>query len=384
MNFWENIKDKKTLSVDIGSKHIRCVVSDGEEILKSYSFDSCGVEYGIISNEKAFRENIKNILGNIASDFNLIPKNVLLTISTMEQNSASLSVVTYTKRADGVITDLDIENIKNNARKKIDHLKDKIILHEIIIKNKVDGNIVLGEIKKYKGAKIESKVLFIYDDLHNYKILKKVFESLNVEIDKILSGPLVEAENILTEKEKRLGTAVLNIGHHISSVCVYERGVPLLSSCINYGGEFITSEIALLLRVDPDTAEDIKINLNLKDYSKRKCEEIIENSIYKFSEEVNLELSRIKRSGLLPGGIRIIGGSSGLNKIESYLKYDLKLPSINTFFDPKYSEMRGDLNYIKNYGASRYSDNTTEMSIYKDMLKNNYLKVHSFVNKFMP
>ena len=92
MNFWENIKDKKTLSVDIGSKYIRCAVSDDEKILKSYSFDSFGVEYGMISNEKAFKENIKNILESVTSDFNLIPKNVLLTISTVEQNSASLSV----------------------------------------------------------------------------------------------------------------------------------------------------------------------------------------------------------------------------------------------------------------------------------------------------
>ena len=384
MNIWKNIIDKKTLTVDIGSKYIRACVFSESKTLKKYKVLSSGVEYGLITNKKNFESSLKIILEAVVSDFKIIPKNVLVTISTIHQNSASLSVITYTKRADGIITDLDIAGIKNNARKKIEHLKDNIILHEIIIKNKVDGVIVVGELRNAKGAKIESKILFIYDDMYNYKLLSSVFESFGIEIDQVLSGPFIEAESLLSEKEKRLGTAVLNMGHHVSSLCVYERGAPLLSSCINYGGEDITSKIALGLRVDIDIAESIKIDNNLKDYSKRKCEEIVENSLYTFAENINTELARIKRSELLPGGLRLIGGSSGLYKIENYLKYALKLPVTNINTDERYSDIKNDAEYIKNYNSSQYSENITEMHIYKKTIKNSYLKIESLLKKFLP
>ena len=384
MNFWGNLNDKKTLTIDIGSRYIRCSIFDEAETLKRYEFESAGIEYGMISNEKAFSKNIEKILEAIILDFNVIPKNVLLTISTTHQNSASLSVVTFTKRADGIITDLDIASIKENARKKIEHLKEKIVLHEIIIRNKIDGNQVLGDIRKIKGAKIESKVLFVYDDLHNYKLLNKIFKTLGVEIDRILSGPLIEAEMLLSDKEKRLGAAVINLGYHVSTLCVYERGSPLIVSCLNYGGEHITSEIALTLKLDLDSAESAKINMALKDYSRRKCEELIENSIYNFSDKINLELDRIKRRGLLPAGIRLTGNTARLNKIESYFKYDLGLPSINTYFDPRYIDVRDDLNFIKNINTNNYSDNINDVDIYRAAIKNNYLKIQTIFKRFLP
>lgn len=384
MSFWKNLNAKKTLTIDLGSKSVRCAVFSEKKLLKRYEFESLGIEYGLVSNEKVFKDNIKSILEEIHKDFNSIPKNVLITLSSKEQNSASLSVLTYTKRADGVITDLDIKNIKDEARKKIEHLKDKTILHEIIIKNKIDGNIILGDIRKAKGVKIESKVLFIYEDLNNVEKIEKIFNSLGVRIDKILSGSLVEAELLLTEKEKRLGTAVLNLGHHISSLCVYERGVPILNVCLPYGGEIITSEIALALRIDLDDAEEAKIKMNLKDYSKRRVEEIIENSIFNLSEELNNNLDRIKRRTLLPGGIRILGASSQLKKVENYLKYDLSLPAINVYRDERYEDFNGHVEFIKNINAFEYSDNINDIDIYRNVLKQNYLKLETLIKKILP
>ncbi|MDQ5957677.1 MAG: cell division protein FtsA, partial [Patescibacteria group bacterium] len=333
MNFWKSLNSKKTLTIDLGSRYIRACIFDENKTPKKYIYDSAGIEYGLIVDENKFKEVIELLLSDINRDIQSIPKNVLITINSSEQNSASLSVVTYTKRADGIITDLDIMNIKDNARKKIEHLKDKIILHDIIIKNKIDGNMILGDIRKTKGYKIESKVLFIYEDSRNYSIIQKTFGSLGVKIDKVLSGSVVEAEMLLSEKEKRLGTATLNIGHHITTLCVYERGLPILNLSIPYGGELITSEIALSLRLDLDEAEEAKINMNLKDYSRRRVEEIVENSVFKLSETINDNLDRVKRKGLLPGGLRILGGSSHLNRIENYLKYDLSLPSVNINYD---------------------------------------------------
>lgn len=384
MNFWKSLNSKKTLTIDIGSRYIRACVFNEYKLAKKYIYDSHGVEYGQIINQSDFKKVIENLLSSVNKDFQSVPKNVLITINTQDQNSASLSVVTYTKRADGIITDLDIINIKDSARKKIEHLKDKVILHEIIIKNKIDGNLVMGDIRKTKGFKIESKVLFIYEEANNYSIITKTFGTLGVRIDKILSGSVVEAEKLLSEKEKRLGTAVINIGHHITTLCVYERGLPILNLSIPYGGEIITSEIALALRLDLDAAEDAKVNMNLKDYSRRRVEEIVENSIFKLSEVIDENLDRIKRRGLLPGGVRILGGSSHLNRIENYLKYDLALPAINVNYDTRYDEYRDESDFIKVEGAEKYSDNTSDIDIYRSAIKNNYLKLETIFKKILP
>lgn len=371
--------NKDKLSIDIGSLFLRATVeSDGN--IYNYSVYSSGVEYGVIVNEKEFEESLLSLLQKIITEHKFLPSQVAVSISTAYQNSASLSVGIFVNRQDGVVTETDIENIKNEARSKLSHLKDKIILHELVIKTKLDNILIVGNVVGLIGKKIEAKVLFIYDDYSNYVKLNETFERLGIEIDTIVSGPYTEAEYFLSKKEKRLGTTVVNIGHHLTTISVFENGKPLLCSCVRYGGEQITSDIAVALKIDLDEAETAKKTLNLKDYSKRKCETVIDNSGSEIGSIINQELDRIKRAELLPGGIKLLGGSSKLKRLEEQIKYITRLPALSIYNLSDISEE--DALYVKNYSSLNSLDKNTNE--YSNIVKKVLEKISSIIKKFLP
>ena len=123
-------------------------------------------------------------------------------------------------------------------------------------------------------------------------------------------------------------------------------------SVIPLGGEHVTSDIALGLRISIDLAERLKLehgDLSLCKDEKTKDEEI---DLSKFSKTetdtiakkylseivraryseilyfVNTELKRINRDGMLPEGAVITGGGAKMRGLVDLSKEILRLPSI--------------------------------------------------------
>jgi cell division protein FtsA len=103
--------------------------------------------------------------------------------------------------------------------------------------------------------------------------------------------------------------------------------MPLSLEVFPIGGTDITNDIALGLKIPLEEAENIKINNNNEDYPKKKLEEIILARLSDIFDLIESHLKKIGRSGLLPAGIILTGGTSGVSTIEDLAKATLKLPS---------------------------------------------------------
>jgi cell division protein FtsA len=141
---------------------------------------------------------------------------------------------------------------------------------------KVDGNKIQGSIFGVRGNKLEAKTLFVTYPLQCMNILKKTLDSAEVRITDIVAGPIAESIPLLTKKQKIAGVALINIGQAVTSLLVYEKNIPLLVSTIAVGGDDITKDIALGMKVTLEEAEEMKCGRATYAYSKRKVEEIIE------------------------------------------------------------------------------------------------------------
>jgi cell division protein FtsA len=167
---------------------------------------------------------------------------------------------------------------------------------------------------------------------------------------------------------------------------VYENGVPLLVSIIKAGGEQITSDIALGLRVPVDIAEEIKHGNNDTDYSKRRYEEIVEARVSDMAMKITDELARIMRAELLPAGVVLLGGTSLLTKIEYYFRFDLKLPIGNALRNLRASEKFyvDDIKYARVYGLTFFAESISEGGLYMSLLKRGFAKTSNFIKRFLP
>jgi cell division protein FtsA len=144
-----------------------------------------------------------------------------------------------------------------------------------------------------------------------------------------------------------LGVALLNIGASTSSLIVFEEGDVLHMKILPVGGSHITNDIAIGLRISIDLAEKVKLEvgtanpgevgkhdeINLHDFggddvsvSRHHIAEIIEARVEEINKMVDRELQSIDRSGLLPAGIILTGGSAKLPGFVDIGKRDFRLP----------------------------------------------------------
>ena len=378
----ENKDLPEILGIDIGSHKIRATLTVGKRKKSDFEVFSNGVQNGYVINQKDFENDILDLMSNINYENKSVPRRIIVGVSTKSCDSTTSVASIITGRSDGLITDNDIDECIKKAKAKLDINKNLEIVHSIVIKKIVDDHIVQGEIVGLKGSKVEMRVLFILEDRKTLKIIYDTFADNNIEIDSIVSGPFAESLIVLSKKDMRLGSASVNIGLNNTSIVVYENNYPLLCSIISGGGENVTSDLSLLLRMSYIEAEDIKQDINVSAAAKRRVEEIIEARVNYLDQKINEKLKRIKRSELLPAGAILSGGSSNLFKIEQNMRYDLKIPILSC--EKNIANTGCDAENIRSYSVAMLYDKNSEGSIYFEYIKNTYKFIISRIKKFLP
>ena len=127
-----------------------------------------------------------------------------------------------------------------------------------------------------------------------------------------------------------------NIGAETSSIIVYENNIPVSMEVFPVGSNDITNDIALGLKVSIEEADQIKMavsgglntqNVTIPTFSRKKVDEIIISRLSDIFDLIEDHLKKIDRNGLLPAGIILTGGGSGLATIEDLAREALRLPS---------------------------------------------------------
>lgn len=90
--------------------------------------------------------------------------------------------------------------------------------------------------------------------------LKKAISYSGYEIAKIIPSAVLSAKAVLNDEEKELGCCLIDIGAGTTDVIVYENGFIRFLASVPLGGEDITRDIATVLKVSRNLAEDLKLN----------------------------------------------------------------------------------------------------------------------------
>ncbi|KKP98059.1 MAG: cell division protein FtsA, nonfunctional, partial [Candidatus Nomurabacteria bacterium GW2011_GWA1_36_15] len=115
---------------------------------------------------------------------------------------------------------------------------------------------------------------------------------------------------VLSEKQKIVGGALVNIGSETVSLSVFENRTLVSLHTFSIGGADITNDIALGMKVSLENAEYLKLGNVIEDFSKKKLDEIVEARLFDIFELIENHLKKIKRNELLPAGVVFIGGSA--------------------------------------------------------------------------
>ena len=254
------------------------------------------------------------------------------------------------------------------------------------MKYKLDGNEVHGNIIGIRGNRLEVKTLFVTYPIQCMNILKKVLDNAEIRVTDIVAGPIAESIPLLTKRQKVAGVVLINIGAGVTSLLVYENNSPLLVSTIPVGGDDITKDIALGLKVTLDEAEDIKCGKSTQLHSVRRVEEIIEARLEDLCLKINKELDRIHRRELLPAGVVVCGSSSLVPRLEHVFRAELKLPIKMTSHElvRLTGDMLRDSGWARCYGLTFLAPYDSENEVLKELLTTFFTRVKKVIGQFLP
>lgn len=254
------------------------------------------------------------------------------SVSRQMQNKEviSESMVDALKDANNNVTYLDKEILE--VREQEYRIGSKDIMEPVgILSNNIEG--------RFLNVVARSSVR---DSIY------KCFNMIGIQIIDTFVSPLVLADNILTDNEKRTGCVLVDFGAETTTVSIYKTNCLRYLSVIPLGGNNVTLDICSK-QVEEDEAEELKIKYGtafseldkdtiryiplsmdpsttiaeniLQEITEARMEEIIAN-VWGQIQQSNYMLSN------LTAGIIITGGAANIKNIDKAISHRTKTDKI--------------------------------------------------------
>ncbi len=344
--------------LDIGSGAIKIISAFKEErqdnfdVLSNIQEISSGIRRGVVIDVNKLAEIINSLVSKTNENCGHKIKEVYANIGGSHIFCNFSHGLVSVSRADQKISEEDINRVLQAAQ-SFSLPSNKEILEIFPKEFIIDGQGGIKDPLEMKGVRLEVDVLVICGFSPYLKNLNQALLNSGLQVLDLLPAPIASAKAVLTPREKELGVLLLDIGAGTTSLCVFEEGNLIHLAVFPVGSGNITSDIAICLKTDIDTAEKIKIEFgtsvlenktkrrSLKSeqtriesltsrepifFSKRILAQIIEARISEIFKEVQKELKKIGKANLLPAGTVLTGGGAKLPKIKDFCKRELNLP----------------------------------------------------------
>lgn len=327
------------VGIDIGTYQVKVAVSESvlekdkhvPRILGVGFAESKGMRHGHIINAAEVTRSIRLAVQQAEkSSGGFKIRKAYVSIGGMGLNSTYAKGTTIISRADSEITELDVKKVIQTSESALpkNFMANRHIIHVIPTEYKVDGEVVMGRPVGFKGNRLEVTTMFVTALERHFQDTIAAVNEAEIQIEDIVAAPIAASLVTLNRVQKTAGCVLANIGAETVSLIVYENNIPTSIEVFPIGSTDITNDIALGLKIPLEEAEDIKMgNTQNLPHSKKKLDEIIEARLSDIFELIEAHLKKIGRNGLLPAGIIISGGGSGLDRLQDFARASLRLPS---------------------------------------------------------
>ena len=246
-----------------------------------------------------------------------------------------------------VIDSDDIDRALDSAQAvAIPHNRE--VIHVIQRGFIIDGQDGIRQPIGMHGYRLEVEAHIITASSSTVENLRQCVANAGIEVSQFVLNPLASGEIVLTENERDIGVAVVDLGGGTTNMAIYINGDVWHTNILPVGGNNVTNDIAHGLRLPIDKAEEVKVqhgyasadNINEDEtfnvvtfgadqsmkLSRKELCMIIEARVEEIFHMVLDEIRRSGYDGMLPAGVVLTGGASLLPGIKEMAKKVLGLP----------------------------------------------------------
>lgn len=248
-------------ALDIGSSKVVVVIAtrtDGGdiEINGVGSQPSTGVKRGVIANIDSTVEAIVGAITQAEQQANMKITTLYVSIGGNHLHGLNSHGVVAIER--DVVGKIDITRVID-AAKAVALSADQQLLHIFPQDFIIDGQAGVKEPVGMRGVRLESKVHIVTAAIAATQNIVRCVENCDRAVSDIVIEQVAGAHAVLTEDEKELGVCLVDIGAGTVSIVTYINGAVRNTEMIPVGGNQITSDISVALRVPVAQAEQLKL-----------------------------------------------------------------------------------------------------------------------------
>lgn len=345
-------KRNLVVGLDVGSSFIKAALGEfsynGDmHILGLSQLASTGVRKGNIIDIEDTATSIDQCLNELERLTGVEINHALIGFSgagiTVVPNHAVVAI----GNPDNEITREDKERVLYAAQ-NIVLPPDRCIVQMIERQYIIDGYEGVKDPVGMVGSRLELDVVLILSAITAVQNLQRSAQRCNLNIDRCVYNQILAAESVLSTTEKEMGVALLDMGGGTTSISIFEQGSISYSSVLPVGGEYITRDLAIVLRTSLEEANRIKETLGLastamaredqlinihdvqgkdvRQISQYLIADIISARILEIADMIRVEMERALGRQTLPGGIVLTGGGARLNGLVDVLENCLSIP----------------------------------------------------------
>jgi len=247
------------VGLDIGTTKVCAVVGDvsdeGMTILGVGSVPCRGLRKGIVSNIDWTVRSIKEAIDSAQTMAGVEIRTVYAGVAGSHIRSQASDGVAAI--AGGEVTRADVERVLEGAR-AIPVDADRQILHVLPREYVVDAQDGIRDPIGMSGVRLGTKVNLVTAATTCVQNVVRCAERCGLTVADVVLDAYASAEAVLSDDEKEIGAAVIDIGGGTTDILLYVDGGIAHTSVIPVGGNNITSDIAAGLRTPMAEADRLK------------------------------------------------------------------------------------------------------------------------------
>lgn len=336
--------DKRFVTgLDVGTENVRAVIASvsrsGEIAIVGYNEGkSNGMRKGIPANLTGPASSIDKMLGDAERMGGYDVRSAYVSINGSTVISTHTEGMIAVGTVEHEIDDQDLDRVEDVAVSgRIP--ANRNVLDVIPLEYALDGQGGIKNPLGMSGARLEMRANVISALTPNCENLKKAALTADVEALRLVPSVVAAAKAVLTDRQRENGVAVIDMGATTTGIAIYEEGDLQYVGVIPAGSHNVTNDLAIVLAIDPDLAEEIKTRFitgtfnqeknpvikltkdgKERNFERKEVEAVVKARLDDIFAEVRKKLKSAKYDQRLPEGIILTGGGAKMRDIELFAK----------------------------------------------------------------
>jgi cell division protein FtsA len=249
------------VGLDIGTSKVVALVgelaADGSiEVIGLGSQPSRGLKKGVVVNIESTVQSIQRAVEEAELMAGCEIHSVYAGIAGSHVRSLNSHGVVAIR--DREVSHGDVEHVID-AAKAVAIPADQKILHVLPQEFIIDGQEGIRDPIGMSGVRLEAKVHIVTGAESAAQNIEKCIQRCGLAVDDVVLEQLASSFAVLTEDEKELGVALVDIGGGTTDIAVFAGGAIRHTAVIPIAGDQVTNDIAVSMRTPTQYAEDIKV-----------------------------------------------------------------------------------------------------------------------------